>query len=173
MITKIKNLKVSIFLLVVLCLFARMSHCSAQSSNFNPISDCLFPGESLYVGDYIYSNDGSHYLVLQVNGDLELYDNSDPTKPVLIWSSGTSGVSVAFLAMQGDGNLVLYASSSHAVWSSVTNSRYNSQKAIWTDNDGAYLKIQNDGNFMAIYPRTVDPTQDSSNALWSPTLTSK
>jgi hypothetical protein len=64
-----------------------------------------------------------------------------------LWASNTGGSATDKAAMQGDGNLVLYTSSGSAVWNSRTNG-----------NNGADLVVQNDGNAV-IY-------SSSGKALW-------
>ncbi|HEY2370323.1 MAG TPA: lectin, partial [Polyangiaceae bacterium] len=53
-----------------------------------------------------------------------------------LWSTGTSGAGHT-LAMQGDGNLVLYDAASKPVWASNTSGHV-----------GATLAVQNDGNLV-------------------------
>ncbi len=98
----------------------------------------------LHRDDYLLSPDAQSALAVQRNGDLALYSNFQ-----LIWETGTQGQTVGQLAMQSDGNLVLYNASNQALWSTQTNG-----------NSGAQLKLQTDGN-MVVY--------SSSNAvLWTP-----
>jgi GH18 family chitinase len=52
-----------------------------------------------------------------------------------IWSTGTAGSTAVKVAMQGDGNLVLYSSSGSPLWNSATSG-----------NAGASLTVQNDGD---------------------------
>jgi hypothetical protein len=65
-----------------------------------------------------------------------------------LWASNTNGKPVAVCIMQGDGNLVLYNGSAKAVWASNTSGK-----------PGAYLVVQDDGN-VVIY-------QPSGAALWA------
>jgi hypothetical protein len=62
-----------------------------------------------------------------------------------VWSTGTNGTGASIAAMQGDGNLVLYAGS--PVWSSQT-----------FGHPGAALAVQSDGN-VVIY--------GGGQALWA------
>ena len=70
----------------------------------------LYPGQSLQNAAQTYK------LVLQYDGNLVEYKSSG----VPIWSTNTSGQSVAYLAMQSDGNLVLYGTNGQALWNSQT-----------------------------------------------------
>ena len=78
-------------------------------------------------------------LVVQLDGNLVMYRNSDGKA---IWSSGTSGHSGAYAYMQSDGNFVVYKSgggpgSGGALWSTGTYGH-----------SGAYAIMQDDGNFV-------------------------
>ncbi|MFF3917201.1 N-acetylmuramoyl-L-alanine amidase [Streptomyces sp. NPDC001852] len=94
-------------------------------------------------------------LVMQLDGNLVIYRNSDGTA---IWSSLTSGHSGAYAYMQSDGNLVVYKSgggpsAGGALWSTGT----------W-GHSGAYATLQNDGNFV-VYKSGGGPS--TGGALWS------
>ena len=78
-------------------------------------------------------------LVVQLDGNLVMYRNSDGKA---IWSSGTSGHSGAYAYMQSDGNFVVYKSgggpgSGGALWSTGTYGH-----------SGAYAIMQDDGNLV-------------------------
>lgn len=110
----------------------------------------LFPGESLHVGEILYSRDRHNSIVLQDDGNVVVYNRSGSTHP--IWSTNTAGSSGQILSMQGDGNLVLYDMDWQPIWASGTQ-----------NNHGAYLAIQDDGN-LVIYRRGSD---GRSGAIWS------
>ena len=65
-----------------------------------------------------------------------------------LWSTGTQGNPGASVSMQGDGNLVVYSSVGAALWSSGTGGE-----------SGASLALQNDGNLV------VHSADDAS--LWA------
>ncbi|HEY6496354.1 MAG TPA: beta-galactosidase [Trebonia sp.] len=67
-----------------------------------------------------------------------------------LWDSGTSGSAATKAAMQSDGNLVLYTSSGATAWNSRTNG-----------NPGAGLTVQNDGN-VVIYGTSGKPLWDTA-----------
>lgn len=79
------------------------------------VNTTLSSGGLLYPGQKIETADRGFKLILQTDGNLVLYS---PTRA--LWATGTDGKQVAFLAMQGDGNLVLYDSSYRPLWSSRT-----------------------------------------------------
>jgi hypothetical protein len=51
---------------------------------------------------------------MQSDGNLVIYPNGNPAQPAL-WASGTSGHSGAYLALQNDANVVIYAGGG-AIW---------------------------------------------------------
>ncbi len=62
-----------------------------------------------------------------------------------VWASGTDGREVSKAIMQEDGNLVLYATDGEPVWASETDG-----------NNGAYLLLQDDRN-LVIYSAEGNP----------------
>ncbi|MBV8799754.1 MAG: hypothetical protein JO208_08110 [Alphaproteobacteria bacterium] len=92
-------------------------------------------------------NAGTFNLCFSVVGNLELRENSSGR---LIWESGTSGG--AKLAMQADGNLVIYAVDDAPLWASNTEG-----------NPGAVLRLQSDG---ALVIRSAE-----GHLLWSTGVT--
>lgn len=94
----------------------------------------IAPGRHWSVGKYVLHFTGS--------GNLELWNSAARR---LLWQSGTRGVSVAKMAMQEDGNLVIYDRSGRPLWSSGTDG-----------NDSAYLTLQEDGN-VVIYSQDNRP----------------
>jgi len=88
--------------------------------------------EELKAGQRLRSPDRRFDLVMQTDGNLVLYRNSDSKS---LWATGTTGGSRAI--MQGDGNFVRYASSGVPVWASNT-----------AGNNGATVQLQNDANLV-------------------------
>jgi Dual-action HEIGH metallo-peptidase len=111
----------------------------------NPPTTCgnMVAGQSLGVGNALYSCDGRFQLILQGDGNLVLYKIGVRA----LWSSGTYGQSSHYAYMQPDGHFVLYNTALQPTWYSGTNG-----------NPGAYLALQNDGN-LVIYRNGV--------ALWN------
>ncbi|WP_198520609.1 trypsin-like serine protease [Kitasatospora sp. CB02891] len=119
-------------------------------------------GTGILWGSNTWGNDGA-FLKLQDNGSLVLYKkDAAETAANSIWSTGTfrpesklaAGQQVytttTRLAMQWDGNLVLYRLSDNTtLWASGTYG-----------NNNAYLKIQNDGNAI-VY------SSDGTRSLWA------
>jgi hypothetical protein len=78
----------------------------------------LAPDTRLNVGDTVTSSDGSLTLVYQSDGNLVLYQNGGGAPP---WASCTAGHSPGFVAMQGDGNFVVYDADGHSPFSTRTD----------------------------------------------------
>ncbi len=106
------------------------------------MADHLYPGSVLFAAQSqsITSANGRFILIMQADGNLVLYRTQD-WHP--LWATGTNGASVNFVAMQGDGNLVIYTYGGHAIWASGTNGH-----------PGANLVVQNDGNVVIYFPTT-------------------
>jgi hypothetical protein len=84
-------------------------------------------GGRLNTGDYL--TDGYHWLVMQSDCNLVLYDKRGAP-----WYSNTAGLGPGcYLTLQPDGNLVIYQPNGHAVWASATHA-------------GDELIMQRDGN---------------------------
>jgi predicted heme/steroid binding protein len=67
----------------------------------------------------LFARNGQHYLRVQGDGNLVLYDKANH----VLWESGSQtarGVAPFHLDMQPDGNLVLYDSKGKAVWATAT-----------------------------------------------------
>lgn len=111
----------------------------------------LYGGDSLQSGDWIASGNKVFTFVMQGDSNLVMYDST----PAPHWASGTyTKPPGAWLAMQTDGNLVIYRKGgtcgcgADAYWASGTN-----------NHPGAYVTMQNDGN-VVIYDST-------GHALWA------
>lgn len=94
-------------------------------------SNVLVPGQALYRGQSLYSNDGRASFIMQHDGNavLYLFDGRSP------WGSSSDGTDATHIVMQEDGNLVVYNEGGHPYWDSGT----------W-GNPGAYFILQDDGN---------------------------
>lgn len=115
----------------------------------------LAAGQSLAAGGYLASPNGQYCAVLQDDGNFVLYWGLLPDKLIgAMWASGTSGPSELgdqYLAMQKDGNLVLYRDGK-PVWASDTGGK----------SGDLFARMQDDGNFV-LYQGT--PGQPGS-AYW-------
>jgi len=110
----------------------------------NATRTTTLPGNSaLRSGQGVYSVSGEFLLIMQTDGNLVLYRQGKP-----LWATGTQ-VAGSFAEFQSDGNLVVYAPDSRALWSSNT----------W-GNPNATLALQNDGN-VVIY------RQSDGRAIWA------
>lgn len=96
----------------------------------------LGSGQSLRPGQSRRSPNGRYDLVYQGDGNLVLYAGSQA-----LWTSGTAGQSPGEVAMQPDGNLVVYNSGRARVWSTGTQGQ-----------SGAFLRVQDDAN-LVVYSR--------------------
>ena len=111
----------------------------------------LFSGKCLQPGQSLQSNNRLHTLTMQSDGNVVLYNqHSQP-----IWATNTDGlITPRDFIMQTDGNLVLYDKTGSPKWASNTS-----------NNPGAFLNIQDDGN-LVVY-RSGAQTETADNALWA------
>ncbi|WP_416397969.1 immunoglobulin-like domain-containing protein [Allohahella sp. A8] len=107
--------------------------------------DTLLSGQTLVAEQRLTSSDGSHFLILQGDGNLVLRNAGTGSA---LWSTGTNGKGAARFILQGDGNLVLRNAAGSTVWSSGTNGR-----------GGVRLAMQADGNLVL--------RNTSGTAIWS------
>lgn len=90
----------------------------------------LNKGETLVKGQGIFSKNGKWLLVLQLDGNLLLYNNQVP-----IWSSSTETGSR--FVMEENGNVILYDDQGKVLFSTSTN-------------NGQHFELLNTG-FMVVY----------------------
>lgn len=102
----------------------------------------LASGEQMVLQQYLPSADYRFQFSLQADGNMAVWWGS-----TLLWAANTYGSQANFLAMQTDGNLVLYGPNYSVVWASGTSGH-----------PGAHLVMQSDGN-LVIY--------DGWTAIWS------
>ena len=119
-------------------------HCPTEPPPPPPPAPCgaLAPGQSLAPGESVSACGGQVLLAHQTDGNVVLYAADGRA----LWHTSTNGQATTQLAMQGDGNLVLYGPFG-ALWSSETSGF-----------PGAYLGVQDDGNAV-IY--------DGGYAIWA------
>lgn len=79
-------------------------------------SNALQPDTELTANERLSSPNGSHFLVMQGDGNLVLYTASGRA----LWATGTNGSGAIRARFQRDGNLVLRNRSGSAIWSSRT-----------------------------------------------------
>ncbi len=98
----------------------------------------LLPGQHLYKGESILSENKKLKLIMQDNGNLVLFANSNVASyNDALWSTDTKNTDASFALMQHDGNLVVYNNSRKPLWSSKTNGH-----------PGAYLIMEKGGNMV-------------------------
>ncbi len=102
----------------------------------------LLPDATLATGETLDSPSGAYQLTMQSGGNLVLHQGA-----TVVWSSGTSSAG-SHAVMQGDGNLVVYSSTSQPLWASNSSG-----------NPGAYLILGDDGTLALISP--------AGGTLWS------
>eukprot|EP01084_Bolivina_argentea_P270307 459589_1 len=126
----------------------------------------------LYAGDQIYSSDNSTMLTFQGDGHFVLYNDI-----TAIWASGVWGFTPGYVAMQTDGNLVVYDSGNAAKWSSGTLDLYAPFHLV-VDNQCAYILNTNMDNLWNTetsgctntMPPTTSPTLKPTTCNDSPYL---
>jgi len=107
------------------------------------VSETIKQGAGEFRLDHRWSAGERYLLHFTGRGNLEVW-NAETKR--LLWQSGTSGA--VKLAMQEDGNFVIYARDDKPLWASHTHG-----------NPGAFLAVQEDGN-VVIYSREF-------RSLWS------
>ncbi len=116
-----------------------------------PQGNALKPGEFLYPGDYLRSDNETYILRLQTDGNLVLFERT-PLQEIPLWASKTVGQSVHCLMMELSGNLSLYSTASKLLWSTATDSYPQ-----------AYLRITDQGEAVVFSSQGV-PLWRSSTA---------
>lgn len=90
--------------------------------------------QEMHPGDYLLSQNGRFQCILQLDGNLVVYDLQNG--PRMLWPSGTGGKPVSRAVMQRDGNFVIYGPF----------------EANWSTDTGGQgicdLVMQNDGNLV-------------------------
>ena len=95
-------------------------------------SSNMTSGQAIATGTQIMSKNLKYRLIIQPDGNMVLYSNSNP-----IWHTHTAGAAGPTLVMQSDGNLVLYAVGTKPAWNSHTVTGQHSM-----------LQLQEDGNLV-------------------------
>ncbi len=127
-----------------------IGYCTINTPNAVPASNTsspstLYANQTLYVNQSLYSSDSTHQLIMQPDGNLVLYNNSNGGHR-WIWQSYTYGSgSNNYLVNQPDGNLVEYNASGW-VWQSHTYGSGSSNRLV----------VQPDGN-MVLYNLNSQP----------------
>jgi hypothetical protein len=101
----------------------------------------------IYPMQELRTADGRHRMLFQADGNLVLYSSGKA-----VWASGTDGKPVSFMALQEDGNLVIYDHSLKPLWASGTDGQGRSR-----------LFMQDDGN-LVLYNSINQPTWNSGTS---------
>jgi YD repeat-containing protein len=99
-------------------------------------------GEQIVLQQSLPSADYRFQFSFQADGNLVVWFG-----PTVLWHAGTYGTHADFLAMQTDGNLVLYGPNYSVIWTSGTGGH-----------PGARLVMQSDGNLVIF---------DGATPIWS------
>jgi hypothetical protein len=116
-----------------------------------PIGPQMKPGDVLVPGATISSASGTYQFTYQADGNLVLYVQSGSSRKSR-WASKTADKPPGSVAMQTDGNLVVYAPGGRELWTSKT-----------AGNPGSRLEVQDDGN-VVIYRPGNDPIWSTKTA---------
>jgi hypothetical protein len=106
------------------------------------VQTTMHPGDLLRSGWSIFSPNERYELIMQTDGNLELYDGAGR----VLWASGTESPG-AYAELKTDGNLGVYSATGTVLWSTKT----------YKDSH-AYLSLKRDGNLVL---------HKGSTVLWS------
>lgn len=117
--------------------------------------DSLQANQELTIDERLTSSNGSHFLVMQGDGNLVLYTSSGRA----LWASATNGSGAIRARLQGDGNLVMRNSAGAAVWSSKTNG--SGAVRLLVKNEGNVVLMNSAGTVVwaAIVSEPADTTR--------------
>lgn len=105
----------------------------------------LITNEGLYQNQYIRSNNGEHFVLLQTDGSAVVYGPGGH----VVGGFGPQTSGAGYVVLQPDGNFVEY--------------QPNGQTSIWGNGEvnsgGSYMTIQDDGNF-------VEYQSNGTTAVW-------
>ncbi len=116
----------------------------------------------LSAGQKLTSPDGKYYAIMQYDGNFVVYYNS-PIGRVVVWHTYTAGNSGAFLALQQDGNLVVYSEKSKAIWYTRTGIRPFADYKLSLGNDGI-LRLTRKSNNQQRWCSKNNPKEESKAA---------
>ncbi len=104
----------------------------------------LDAGQTLKTGLRLMSANGAFILRMQEDGNLCVYKCASGKQGSYVWGTQKYGFKNAYLAMQTDGNLVVYDGDNQAKWSSQTHPFYDA-KFKDANNKPVRLVLENDG----------------------------
>lgn len=104
----------------------------------------------LYASQCISSKNRLYRAVMQADGNFVIYRRNNGSETAT-WHTHTDRNNNAFLALQKDGNLVVYSSKSQALFNTGTSSRPFMAYKLTLGNDGILRLIQNEGKRAEIW----------------------
>ncbi|MDT8716167.1 C40 family peptidase [Clostridium sp. 19966] len=110
---------------------------------FGSIGNTLLMGQTMWTQQYLTSEDGKYNAAITGNGNLVVSDKDGNTK----WSTNNSnanGFTDNRLAMQVDGNVVIYGSGWNSLWNSQTDTNQGAKFYLKLDNCGVLRIFSND-----------------------------
>ena len=126
---------------VLLLQWCEGAYCHAHPSPpSNPSADGndMQPDEALYSGQSITSSNGQYTFIMQGDGNLVLYRNSDGAP---LWNSGTWGNPGSYCILYADGELGIKTPDGSLIW-----------YLPFMNSPGSYLIVQDDGNVVIYRP---------------------
>lgn len=106
----------------------------------------LQTGQSLTVGQWLQSPDGTYILIYQADGNLVLYNDKQGK---VMWATATNGQTAGSLSIMA-GLVQIRNKDQKCVWSSLEH-----KGKVWPE-PGVYLAVQDDGN-VVVYTSNKTP----------------
>ena len=135
-------------------------------SDATPSSATLTAGEELNAGERLSSANGQFHLVVQTDGNAVLYATRTHRAR---WTTNTLGTAPERLAMQPDGNLVLYGPDDDTLWAS--NTAGHPEARLTLLDDGSLVLSWPDGKRVLAKPDSelaAGDTLEPGQSLVSP-----
>lgn len=113
-----------------------------------PSTSCgrFLAGQGLLAGQSLVSCDGRYTMIMQLDGNLVIYDEGAP-----IWASNTVNQPAAEVVLRADGNFVLYARDASVLWKS--GSKTSTDVAAYLQGDGNFVIYDTMGPIFATWWR--------------------
>lgn len=146
---KVRAVAISVTVLAAGIVLFGTGALSAPAAQAAAGSNVLYPGETLWAGQSLYSTNGWFKFSMQADGNFVLYTSANKW----LWQSGTAGRSGQRVVMQTDGNLVIYTASNYPLWWSGTNGYQT--KGLVIQNDGNAVISRSSDNYSLWYTHTA------------------
>ena len=99
--------------------------------------------QKLKMGKKLFSQDQSHYLVVQNDVNLCIYTKAD----AFVWCSMSNGQKPdCYLVLQDDGHLCVYNAQDQFVWGSDTYKLESKPTSFYLENDGKLVLLDKNNN---------------------------